>query len=158
MFHAAKGEREHGAIFNRALGKWYEVFGDGSGGDDRIAPVVEADQLRQQFRAKPAPIAFDAVDGQHERLAHALRRTSRSSCPLCCANSFAKTSSADARNMTAPSGCLHAPRPRTSLAQRWSRLSSSVLEPRSAMRVDASARARRPKKQGPHCAELSDAR
>ena len=35
-----------------------------AGFDDRIAPIIEADQLREQLGAKPVTIAANAVDLQ----------------------------------------------------------------------------------------------
>jgi hypothetical protein len=41
---------------------------DGAALDDRVTPVVQRDELGQQFRAKAVPVAADAVDLQ--RLVH----------------------------------------------------------------------------------------
>jgi hypothetical protein len=44
------------------LGQRHEVIWDVGPIDDRIAPIVEADQLRQQLGALAVAVTFDAVD------------------------------------------------------------------------------------------------
>ena len=41
-----------------------EIVRDGARRDDRIAPVIELDQLGQQLGAHPVPVAGDPVDGE----------------------------------------------------------------------------------------------
>src|SRR6266496_5502342 len=79
-----------------------------------------------------------SIHAEGERSLHAVCLRSKS-CGAWFVNSRAKTCSAELRKMAAPSGCLHAPRPRTSPAQRWRRLRSSGLGASVAMRVQASA-------------------
>src|SRR5207245_5651362 len=99
-----------------------------AGGDDRVTPIVQADALRQQLGAKSVTVALDAVDGHVHVCLHA-------GCCLqwagCVANSSENVESAERRNITAPSGCLHAPRPCTSTAHLLRRAMSSRLVPRS---------------------------
>src|SRR4029079_17602948 len=44
---------------DRAPGMVEELVGNATGGDDRIAPVVEVDELRQKLGAHAVPIAGD---------------------------------------------------------------------------------------------------
>jgi hypothetical protein len=55
-------KRQHWTSCDCTLGQRHEVIWDVGQSDDRIAPIVEADQLRQQLGALAVPIAFDAVD------------------------------------------------------------------------------------------------
>src|SRR6266849_4956637 len=148
-------EGEDGTGGDGALSERSEALGYRAVGDDRVAPVVQADELGQQFGAQSVTVAFDAVDRHMCFGLHA-------GCCLqwagCEANSTAKVESAERMNITAPSGCLHAPRPSTSTAHLLRRVMSSRFVPRSATRLQASDSARSPKKHGPHCAELSSAR
>jgi hypothetical protein len=41
-----------------------EALGHLPGGDDRVTPIVEADDLGQQLCAEPSAIALDAIDRQ----------------------------------------------------------------------------------------------
>src|SRR4051794_18160529 len=90
--------------------------------DDRIAPLVELDPLREQLGAQAMAGAGDRVDP--DASAHAAARSARSGKRsvrrreqawqgprrACSANSPAKTSSALSTNRTAPSGSRQAPR------------------------------------------------
>ena len=42
----------------------FKVNGDRYRVDDRVTPVVEADELGQQLGAQPVPIARDGVDSE----------------------------------------------------------------------------------------------
>jgi len=57
-------KRQHWTSSDGSLGQRHEAIWDLCLTDDRVAPIVEADQLRQQLRALPVPVAFDAVDGE----------------------------------------------------------------------------------------------
>src|SRR5258706_4565860 len=151
----AQSEGEDGTGGDSALSERRQALGYGTGSDYRVAAVVEADELWQELGAQSVAVAFDPVDRQMHLALHA-------GCCLqwagCEANSSEKVASAERRNITAPSGCLHAPRPWTSIAHFSRRVMSSRLVPRSAILLQASESARSPKKHGPHCAELSSAR
>src|SRR5260221_2405806 len=138
---------------NRLLRVLKKASWDRARCDDRVAPVVEAHKLREQLRAEAVSVAADAIDGEMRLRAHAMRLGCEGSARQCggwIANSSANTSSAERKSISAPSGCLHAPRPETSCDHRCRRARSSVFDPRSPILAVASARARRPKKQGPH--------
>jgi hypothetical protein len=55
-------ERQHWTSCDGSLGHRHEVIWDVGPSDDRIAPIVEANQLRQQLSALAVPVALDAVD------------------------------------------------------------------------------------------------
>jgi hypothetical protein len=55
-------KRQHWTSCDGSLGQRHEVIRDVGPSDDRIAPIVEADQLRQQLGALAVPVTFDAVD------------------------------------------------------------------------------------------------
>jgi hypothetical protein len=55
-------KRLHWTSRDGSLGQRHKVIWDVGQSDDRIAPIVEADQLRQQLGALAVPVAFDAVD------------------------------------------------------------------------------------------------
>jgi hypothetical protein len=55
-------KRQHWTSCHRSLGQRQEVIWDVGPSDDRIAPIVKADQLREQLGALAVPVAFDAVD------------------------------------------------------------------------------------------------
>src|SRR4051794_4364767 len=57
-------EREHRADRARPTGMLEEPVGDGAALDDRVAPVVELDQLGEQLGAHPEAIARDPVDDE----------------------------------------------------------------------------------------------
>ena len=99
--------------------------------DDRVAPVVERDPLREELGAEAVPVAGDRVDAERALIAHAhctgraATRVSahaaasapRVTCELVARRRRAQLSTKRA----APSGCRHAPRPRTCAVQRSSR-------------------------------------
>src|SRR4051794_24990498 len=110
-----------------------QLAGDRLAVDDRVAPLVELDALRQQLGAEAVAGAGDRIDpdaGAHaaalsnssgklsvRRHEHAWQGPRRA----CSSNSAAKTSSALCTNRTAPSGSLQAPRRTASAAQRSTR-------------------------------------
>ena len=103
-----------------------QLLRHGSPVDDRVAPVVQPNQFRQQLRAESVPVRCDRVDAEH--LAHHAVPVGRAACfsplhrpAMWSSTSEANTSSALATNRTAPSGWRHAPRPRTCSSQRSSR-------------------------------------
>jgi hypothetical protein len=55
-------KRQHWTSCDGSLRQRREVISDVGPSDDRIAPIVEADQLRQQLGALAVAVAFDAVD------------------------------------------------------------------------------------------------
>jgi hypothetical protein len=55
-------KRLHWTSRDGSLGQRREVIWDVGSSDDRIAPIVDADQLRQQLGTLAVPVAFDAVD------------------------------------------------------------------------------------------------
>jgi hypothetical protein len=61
-FHSSQGKREHWTAIDGPLCRRHKVTRDLPRRQDRVAPVVEADQLREQLGAQAVPIAFDAVD------------------------------------------------------------------------------------------------
>src|SRR5258708_15558906 len=101
LFCPADGQGKDGTVFDSSLREGEQVIGDLILGDDRVAPVVEPDQLRQQLGANAAAVARDAIHGQDEVPAHAANVASWG---LWSANSGANVFRADCRNMTAPSG------------------------------------------------------
>src|ERR1700737_572601 len=65
-FRPAEGQGQDRAILDRPLGQRQEVLRDRARGDDRVAPVIQPDQLREDLSAQAMSIAFDAVDGELE--------------------------------------------------------------------------------------------
>src|SRR5579859_4724993 len=63
-------QRQQRAGGHRPAGVRQQVPGDGAWFDDRVAPVVEADPLRQQFGAEAAAVTPGAVDPELQPLAH----------------------------------------------------------------------------------------
>ena len=43
---------------------------DRAGADDRIAPVIELDELGHQVRAHTVPVALDAIDPERDAITH----------------------------------------------------------------------------------------
>src|SRR5207302_7429505 len=75
--------------------------------DDRVAPVIEFDELGEQLGAEASTVATDAVDHQSGAVHHAASATAASEqrrCVWCRSNSSAKTRSDDRTNAAAPSG------------------------------------------------------
>src|SRR5690349_570387 len=106
-------EREHRAGGDRALRVLLQARRDGRRVDDRVAPLVERDPLRQELGAEPVALARDRVHADSFHLG-GRGRTARLP-PLqrprrWRSTSSAKTSSALATKRAAPSGCLQAPR------------------------------------------------
>src|SRR2546421_2810627 len=92
-----------------------DAEGDVPGLDDRIAPVIEADQLREQLGAQPMTVAADPIDLQdlvHQatatRAGSEILRHRRRWCPP-----KSSANSCNALYITAapPSGWWDAPRP-----------------------------------------------
>ena len=97
--------------------------------DDREAPVVQADQLGEDFGAQSAAVAGDGVDPElawHHRCRRAgTGSTGAFAVPqhhpcACCRVRLRRASSALRISRTAPSGWLQAPRPSTWPSQRRS--------------------------------------
>src|SRR5205085_8131667 len=116
--HCLEEQRQRRAGLNRAR----RVAGGLSGNrlwiDDREAPLVELDSLGEELRAEPVALARDWIHAHalHQVIA-GIGRTRRlaSQRPRRWSTaSRANTSSALVANPAAPSGCRHAPRPRTS--------------------------------------------
>ena len=63
-----EAKRQDRTGIDGSLGVLRQVRWHGNAFENRVTPIVEADQLREQFRAKPVAIAADPVDAQ--RLAH----------------------------------------------------------------------------------------
>src|SRR5258705_7980593 len=59
-----KAQRQDGTDRHRSAGVVEELVRDTPRGDDRVAPVVELDELGQQLRAHPEAVAGDAVDDE----------------------------------------------------------------------------------------------
>src|SRR5439155_16128047 len=105
-----------GAHRDRAPGFLRELGRDGALLDDRVAPLVERDQLGEQLRAVAVRVAQDRVDSQV--LAHGPAPVGSSGSEWVAEQrparwswiSSAKTRSALSTNRTAPSGWAHAPR------------------------------------------------
>src|SRR5215831_1485896 len=62
--HVGQGQGQGGAVGDRPPGLPFEPVGDRPVGQDRVAPLVERDELGQEFRAQPVPVAVDGVDPQ----------------------------------------------------------------------------------------------
>src|SRR4051794_20766407 len=158
-------EREHRARVDGHSRVGQQCLRDAPGTEDRVAPVIERDHLREQLGAGAVPIAADAIDrhrpvghapgtaGHHAALPPASGARHCRWC-WCAAKSRSNTRMALCRSPAAPSGWWQAPRPTISRDQPEIRIRSSWWLRRSAMRAAASAIARSPKTQGPHCAAL----
>src|ERR1022692_191011 len=113
-----------------------EVIGQRTRLDDRVSPVIHPDSLGEELATHAVRLALDRVDAQtdshHQAASTAGMGSSEgrsenlhSPCLRWWRRSAAKTSMALVRKSTAPSGCLHAPRPRTSFDQRVSSSSAA---------------------------------
>src|SRR5438128_7476928 len=111
----SQAERQHRADVDGAPGELRQVLGQRTPFQDGVAPVVQADPLRQQLGTEPMPVAADPVD--LDDLAHQATATRfgidtvRQRRRWCSAKSSAKSSSALRSKPTAPSGWWQAPRP-----------------------------------------------
>src|SRR6266566_3897327 len=90
----AQPQGEERAAGHRPAGVLEQVLGHLAAGDDRVAPVVEPDQLRQQLGAQPVAVAPGAVDGQLHQA------TLRTEPPTAADSSGSKTWRAEARSPT----------------------------------------------------------
>src|ERR1700693_3687269 len=101
-------EGQHRTIVDGAPGEFRQVVGDRASFDDRVAPVVQADHLREQLGAEAVSVATDPVD--LEDLAHQATATRcglatvRQPRRWCSAKSSANSCRALRINPTAPSG------------------------------------------------------
>src|SRR6266849_1827999 len=123
LLSALQREREHGTRGHGVLHVCQQMIGYRARRDDRVAPIVETHELREQLRAEGVSVAADAIDGELRLRAHAMRLGCEGAARQCgawFANSSANTASAERSSITAPSGCRHAPRPATSFDQRSS--------------------------------------
>src|SRR5258705_11536249 len=59
-----KAQRQDGTDRHRPAGMVEELVRDAARGDDRVAPVVELDELGHQVGAHPEAVAGDAVDDE----------------------------------------------------------------------------------------------
>src|SRR5439155_23887970 len=73
LLRALQRQRQHRTCGHRILRVRHEVIRDRTWGDDRVAPVVEAHELREQLRAEAVSIASDAIDCEMGLRAHAMR-------------------------------------------------------------------------------------
>src|SRR5581483_11782072 len=158
-------EREARAHRDGAAGVLGQLGRDRLVADHRVAPLVERDQLRKELRAVAVRVAEDRVDA--DVLAHrgppvgstGARRAAEQRPPRWSSISRSKTRSALSANLSAPSGCAHAPRRAICAASRGSRSRAERASRRpAAIDSNASATAGSPKTQGPHWPALSPAR
>src|SRR6516164_2877033 len=116
-----KPKREPGAEPDRLGGLIEETRRNIGVANDREAPVVEGDHLRQHLRAQAAPVAGDRVEPQPGTRDHGVLRGGTGSTPggrrpqhqpwACRSISGPNTASALRTMRTAPSGWWRAPRP-----------------------------------------------
>src|SRR5262252_3308632 len=124
-------ERKPGTEPDRLGGLAAEPGRDFGVADDREAPVVESDHLRQHLGAQAAPVTGDRVDPQPGARGHGDLRGGTGSTPggrrpqhhppECRSISAPNTASALRTMRTAPSGWWQAPRPSVWAIQRRSR-------------------------------------
>src|SRR5438876_11611717 len=62
--HVGQRQGQCGAVGDRPPGLPFEPAGDRFVREDRVAPLVEHDELGQEFRAQPVPGTVDGVDPQ----------------------------------------------------------------------------------------------
>jgi len=118
--HEAEGPRR--AAIHDALDICRSVRQDGWRRQDRVAPIVERHQVRREVMADAEGLTGDPI---HLQLAVHRQATARqlAAGPQAIPRAWTRNSSSNVRSAlvrssTAPSGWRHAPRPRTSPAQR----------------------------------------
>src|SRR6185312_5046710 len=140
--------------------------------DDRVAPVVELDPLREQLGADAVPRARDRVhlevpvqtaalfakcSASPKRRVVGRRQERQGPWRSCSDSSSANTLIPLRRKRTAPSGRWQAPRRGRSPVQRSSRSQASAGARPAAISASRPARAGRPWLHGPHWPALSAA-